>query len=84
MSGHSFPFLSYFKWEINFIFRVVSTGGDGTFADCCNGLLLRAAKEAGVNVDDTKMKFVKTATRIGIIPTGFYCFMLKQIISSLY
>ena len=58
-------------------FRVVSAGGDGTFADCCNGLLLRGAEEAGVNIDDPNMKFVQTSTRIGILPTGL-CFSFKE------
>ena len=57
--------------------RVVSAGGDGTFADCCNGLLLRAAKEAGIDVDDPNMKLAQTSTRIGILPTGL-CFGFKE------
>ena len=60
--------------------RVVSAGGDGTFADCCNGLLLRAAKEAGIDVDNPNMKLAQTSTRIGILPTGLYFGFKEEIL----
>ena len=58
--------------------RVASVGGDGTFSDCCNGMLLRAAREAQTNVNDTAVKMPRTSRRVTIIPTGSDLSFLKE------
>ena len=43
-------------------------------------MLLRAAKEAGIDVDDPNMKLAQTSTRIGILPTGLYFDFKEEIL----
>ncbi len=56
----------------SFISSIISVGGDGTFADCINGILKRAAKEAEVNLEDNTVRLPRAPTRLGIIPSGLY------------
>ena len=45
-------------------------GGDGTFADVVNSLVLRYQREAQVNVNDTGVNLAPMPIKVGIIPAG--------------
>ena len=49
---------------------VVSVGGDGMFAEVFNGVTIRAAREAGLDINDKAAQFVSPAVRVGFIPGG--------------
>ena len=51
-------------------FRVVVMGGDGTFADVVNSLVLRYQRESQVNVNDPGVKLAPMPIKVGIIPAG--------------
>ena len=45
-------------------------GGDGTFADVVNTLVLRFQRESQVNVDDPDVKLAPMPVKVGLIPAG--------------
>ncbi|XP_065178081.1 ceramide kinase-like [Sycon ciliatum] len=49
---------------------LICVGGDGMFHEVLNGLLLRAQRDAGVNVDRARFLPVRPRITIGIIPAG--------------
>ncbi len=49
---------------------VVSCGGDGTFMEVYNGLIVRKLKEEGTNADDIDVTLTQLDTKIGVIPAG--------------
>lgn len=49
---------------------IVSVGGDGTFADIVNGLLVRTQREEGIDPNDPASVPVPLGLRVGIIPAG--------------
>jgi len=58
---------------------VVCIGGDGTFAEVFNGLVLRTARDSGIDYDNPDARLPKPSLRVGIIPGGStdtmaYCF----------
>ena len=50
--------------------RVVAVGGDGTVYQCAKGLLLTAARDAGIDINKSDSRLVKSAVRLGHIPAG--------------
>jgi len=58
---------------------VVCIGGDGTFAEVFNGLVLRTARDCGIDYDNPDARLPKPSLRVGVIPGGStdtmaYCF----------
>lgn len=58
---------------------VVCIGGDGTFAEVFNGLVLRTARDSGIDYDNPDARLPKPSLRVGVIPGGstdtmVYCF----------
>ncbi|XP_033115010.1 ceramide kinase-like isoform X2 [Anneissia japonica] len=49
---------------------IVCVGGDGTFAEVVNGLLLRTQQDAGIDYNDQRSKLIPPKLKIGIIPAG--------------
>jgi ceramide kinase len=49
---------------------LVCVGGDGMFAELCHGLLLRAAHDGEIDIDNRQVNIVRPNLRIGIIPAG--------------
>nr|CAD7260302.1 unnamed protein product [Timema shepardi] len=58
---------------------ITCVGGDGTFAEVFNGLVLRTAKDKGIDQNDPEAILPTPSLRVGIIPAGStdtmaYCF----------
>lgn len=58
---------------------VACVGGDGTFAEVFNGLVLRTIRDAGIDSNDPEVCFPHPTLRLGVIPGGStdtmaYCF----------
>lgn len=49
---------------------VVCVGGDGTFSEVFNGLVMRVCKEQHINIDDIEAELPKPKIPVGIIPAG--------------
>jgi len=49
---------------------VISVGGDGMFAEVFNGVTIRAAREANLDVNDKTTQFIRPTIRVGFIPGG--------------
>ncbi|XP_033220098.1 ceramide kinase isoform X2 [Belonocnema kinseyi] len=49
---------------------VICIGGDGTFAEVFNGLVLRAAKDQEIDADDPKAILPPPVLPVGVIPGG--------------
>ncbi|XP_046985114.1 ceramide kinase [Schistocerca americana] len=49
---------------------VISIGGDGTFAEVFNGLVLRAARDAGIDHNDPEARLPPPPLRVGVVPGG--------------
>ncbi|KAK3909045.1 Ceramide kinase [Frankliniella fusca] len=49
---------------------VVCIGGDGTVAEVLNALVLRAAKEKGIDTDDPNVELPQPSVAVGVIPGG--------------
>ncbi|XP_063952296.1 ceramide kinase-like [Lytechinus pictus] len=49
---------------------IVSVGGDGTFADIVNGLLIRTQEKEGIDPNNPASVPVPLGLRVGIIPAG--------------
>ena len=58
------------QYDLSSIDGIVSVGGDGTFSQAFNGLLLRMAKDAGIDIDDSTQDPVVPSVPIGLIPAG--------------
>lgn len=50
--------------------RIIIVGGDGTFNEVLNGLMLQTQQAAGVNLRRSRFLPVQTNVRLGIIPAG--------------
>ena len=50
--------------------RIIVVGGDGTFNEVLNGLMLQTQQAAGVNLRRSRFLPVQTNIRLGIIPAG--------------
>ena len=46
-------------------------GGDGTFNEVLNGLMVQAQQTAGVNLRRSRFVPVQPNIRLGVIPAGF-------------
>lgn len=58
---------------------IACVGGDGTFSEVFNGLVLRTAKDGGVDPNDPEARIPAPSLRLGVIPGGStdtmaYCF----------
>ncbi|KAK7793254.1 hypothetical protein R5R35_010247 [Gryllus longicercus] len=58
---------------------IACIGGDGTFAEVFNGLILRTAKDLGIDHNDPEARLPTPELRVGVIPGGStdtmaYCF----------
>lgn len=51
--------------------RIIVVGGDGTFNEILNGLMLHTQQTAGVNLRRNRFVLVQPNIRLGIIPAGF-------------
>lgn len=49
---------------------IACVGGDGTFSEVFNGLVLRACRENGVNQNDIEMDLPSPQLPVGVIPGG--------------
>ncbi|KAG8235194.1 hypothetical protein J437_LFUL014158, partial [Ladona fulva] len=49
---------------------VVCVGGDGTFSEVFNGLVLAAARSAGVDPNDPEIALPSPAIPLGVVPAG--------------
>lgn len=49
---------------------VVCIGGDGTFAEVFNGLVLRAAKDQQIDPNEPDVRLPNPALPVGVIPSG--------------
>ncbi|XP_012278630.1 ceramide kinase [Orussus abietinus] len=49
---------------------VVCIGGDGTFAEVFNGLVLRTAKDHRIDPNDSNANFLVPSLPVGVIPSG--------------
>ncbi|XP_071960442.1 ceramide kinase-like isoform X2 [Antedon mediterranea] len=56
--------------DFNDVDGIVCVGGDGTFAEVVNGLILRTQKDAGIDINDQGSKLIPPKLKIGIIPAG--------------
>ena len=56
---------------------VVSVGGDGMFAEVFNGIIIRAARDAKLDIDKKTTQFVKPDIRVGFIPGGEHICVIK-------
>jgi len=52
------------------MFRIVSVGGDGMFAEVVDGLLGKILKESGMSEPTPDCNLQQPKMRIGIIPAG--------------
>ena len=53
-----------------FLFRIVSVGGDGLFSEIFTSLLNRTQNDNNVDKNDFNAKLVEPTKPIGIIPAG--------------
>ncbi|XP_066997111.2 ceramide kinase [Anabrus simplex] len=58
---------------------VACIGGDGTFSEVFNGLILRTARDLGIDHNDPEARLPTPALKVGVIPGGStdtmaYCF----------
>ena len=51
--------------------RIIVVGGDGTFNEVLNGLMLQTQQTAGVDLRRSRFVPVQPKIRLGIIPAGF-------------
>jgi len=49
---------------------VVCIGGDGTFAEVFNGLVLRATRDQQIDPNDPNVRLPNPALPVGVIPSG--------------
>lgn len=49
---------------------IVCVGGDGTFSEVFNGLILRSARENNVDIHDSEVVLPPPGLPIGVIPSG--------------
>ena len=66
------------EYDLSTVDGVVSVGGDGSFFQCFNGLLRKAAKDSGIDLNDTEVDPVAPPIPIGIIPAGSNQVMAQQ------
>ena len=52
------------------LLRIVCVGGDGTFAEVVNGLLIRTQKSHGIDVNNVNASLIPPNLRVGVIPAG--------------
>lgn len=56
--------------SINHYDGLVCVGGDGMFSELCHGLLIKTAKQHGLDLNDRNTRLVRPKLRIGVIPAG--------------
>ncbi|GAB6027035.1 hypothetical protein CHUAL_013764 [Chamberlinius hualienensis] len=58
------------EMPLNKVDGVIGVGGDGTFNEILNGLILRSQRDVGVDANDQNATLIKPKLRVGIIPGG--------------
>ncbi|XP_067216268.1 ceramide kinase isoform X3 [Linepithema humile] len=56
--------------DLSDLHAVLCIGGDGTFAEVFNGLVLRAAKDQQIDPNDPDARLPNPALPVGVIPSG--------------
>ncbi|XP_011175344.1 ceramide kinase [Solenopsis invicta] len=56
--------------DLNDLHAVVCIGGDGSFAEVFNGLILRTAKDQQIDPNDPDARLPSPALSVGVIPSG--------------
>ncbi|XP_071570266.1 ceramide kinase isoform X2 [Temnothorax nylanderi] len=56
--------------DLSDLHAVVCIGGDGTFAEAFNGLILRAARDQQIDPNDPDARLPGPALPVGVIPSG--------------
>ncbi|RLU21065.1 hypothetical protein DMN91_007681 [Ooceraea biroi] len=56
--------------DLSDLHAMVCIGGDGTFAEVFNGLVLRAAKDQQIDPNDPDIRLPNPALPVGVIPSG--------------
>ncbi|XP_014212641.1 ceramide kinase [Copidosoma floridanum] len=56
--------------EIDSYQAAVSVGGDGTFAELFNGMIMRTARDQRIELNDINVKLPRPALPLGVIPSG--------------
>ncbi|KAH0950646.1 hypothetical protein HN011_000416 [Eciton burchellii] len=56
--------------DLSDLHAVVCIGGDGTFAEVFNGLVLRAARDQQIDPNDPNVRLPNPALPVGVIPSG--------------
>lgn len=57
-------------YDLSNIDAVVVVGGDGSYFEVINGLLIRVQKEASINMDQPGTEWLPSKLPVGIIPSG--------------
>lgn len=55
---------------LNKVDGIIGVGGDGTFNELLNGLILRSQRDAAIDANDQNESLIKPKLRLGIIPGG--------------
>ena len=76
-SGHSTDIL--YTCSLDNVDAIVCIGGDGTFSEIFNGLVVRTAKDAAIDYNDCEVILPTPSIPIGVVPGGStdtmaYCF----------
>ena len=62
--------------------RIVVVGGDGSFTEGINGLLLKEATQTSIDINNVDLVWPKPRMRIGIVPAGTGQGMVKAATGS--
>lgn len=76
-SGHTTDIL--YTCSLDNVDAIVCIGGDGTFSEVFNGLVVRTAKDAEIDYNDCEVVLPTPSIPVGVVPGGStdtmaYCF----------